>query len=191
MTLGNRLADLVLIVDAVGGEGSGGIGDLAQQCASHRGIIDILPGHRDGDDLAAIGIDADMQLAPRPAAGRAVLFDQPFAGAAQLQTSAIHEQMQWAGTGSPERRHLQRLGSAAQRGMIRHGEVKSEQSGDGADQPLRLPQRQAKDHAHRQRRGDRQGRVVRLTAGRGSRLRPQRLDCFLGEPHGQASPPLQ
>src|SRR6202789_163394 len=107
MTLGNRLADLVLIVGAVGGKGRNGIGDLIEKRVNHSSIVDILPGHRDGDDLAAIGIDADMQLAPRPAAGRAVLFDQPFAGAAQLQTSAIHEQMQWAGTGSPERRHLQ------------------------------------------------------------------------------------
>jgi len=47
--------------------------------------------------------------------------------------------------------------------MVRHGEIKSEQSDDGADQPLGLPQRQAKDRAQRQRCGDRQGRVVRLT----------------------------
>jgi hypothetical protein len=85
MTLGNRLADLVLIVDAVGGEGSDGTGDLVEQSASHRGIVDILPGHRDGDDLAAVGVDADMQLPPRAAAGRSVLFDQPFAGSAKLQ----------------------------------------------------------------------------------------------------------
>jgi hypothetical protein len=136
-------------------------------------------------------IDADMQLAPGAAAGRAVLFNQPFAGSAELQTSAVHEQMQRAGTGSPKRWHRQRPGSAAQRGMIRHGEIKAEQSDDGADQPLSLAQRQAKDHAHRQRRGDRQVRVVQLTAGRDSRIGPPRLDRFLGEPHGQASPPLQ
>jgi hypothetical protein len=79
MTLTNRLADLVLIIDAVGGEGSDGIGDLVKQSASHRGIVRILPGHRDGDDLAAGGIEADMQLPPGSATGRSVLFDQPFA----------------------------------------------------------------------------------------------------------------
>jgi hypothetical protein len=35
-----------------------GIGDLIEKRANHRGVIDILPGHLDGDDLAAIGIDA-------------------------------------------------------------------------------------------------------------------------------------
>jgi hypothetical protein len=83
--LGNRLADPVLIVSAVGGEGSDGIGDLVEQRVSHRGIVDILPGHPDGDDLAAVGIDADMQFAPGPAAGCAVLFNQPFAGSTELR----------------------------------------------------------------------------------------------------------
>ena len=132
-----------------------------------------------------------MQLAPGSAAGCAVLFNQPFAGSAELQASAVHQQMQRAGTGPPERRHLQRLRPAAQRGMVRHREVKPEQSDDGADQPLGLPQRQAKDRAHRQRRGDRQGRVMRLAARRGSRLRPPRLDRLVRKPDGQAASPLQ
>jgi hypothetical protein len=50
MTLGNRLADLVLIVGGVGGKGSNGTGDLAEKSVSHRGIVDILPGDRVGDD---------------------------------------------------------------------------------------------------------------------------------------------
>jgi len=48
--------------------------------------------------------------------------------------------MERAGSGSPEARHLQRLGPAAQGGMVRHREIKSKQSNDGADQPLGLPQ---------------------------------------------------
>jgi hypothetical protein len=63
-------------------------------------LVDFLPGHLDGDDLTGIGIDANMQLAPRSAAGRTVLFDQPFAGSAELQASAVHKQMQRAGCGS-------------------------------------------------------------------------------------------
>ena len=47
---------------------------------------------------------------------------------------------------------------------------------DGANQTLGLPQPQAKDYAHRQRRGDRQGRIVRLAAWRGSRLPSPCLD---------------
>lgn len=106
MTLGNRLADLVLIVGAVGGKGRNGIGDLIEKRVNHRSIVDIPLGHLDGDDLAAIGIDADMQFAPGPAAGHAVLFDQLFAGAAQLQTGAVHEQMQRAGTAASMMRHI-------------------------------------------------------------------------------------
>jgi hypothetical protein len=87
ITLVDRLADLVLIVGAVGSEESDGIDDLVEQSVSRRGIVDILPGHRDGGDLTAVGIDADMQLAPRSAAGGSVLFNQPFAGSAELQTS--------------------------------------------------------------------------------------------------------
>jgi hypothetical protein len=95
-----------------------------------------------------------------------VLFNQPFAGSTELQASAVHQQMQRTGTGPPERRHLQRLRPAAQRGVVRHREVKPKQFDDGADQPLGLPQRQAKHQAHRQCRADRQGGVMRLAAWR-------------------------
>src|ERR1700722_13009061 len=93
MTLGNSLADLILIVAAVSSEGNNRIGDLVEQSVSHRGIVDILPGQRDGDDLAAGGIDADMQLPPGSAPRRSVLFDQPFAGSAEPQAGAVHQQM--------------------------------------------------------------------------------------------------
>ena len=111
-----------------------------------------------------------------------VLFNQPFAGSAEFQPGAVHEQMQRTGTGPPERRHLQRLGPAAQRGMVRRGEIKSEQSDDGADQPLGLPQRQAKDRAQRRLRGDRHGGIMRLAAWCGSRLRAPRLDRLVCKP---------
>src|SRR3984885_746134 len=102
MTLGNRLADPVLIITAVGGEGSDGIGDLIEKRVNHRTIIDVFPRHFDCDDLAAVGIDPDMQLPPGSATGRAVLFNQPFAGSAELQPSAVHQQMKRAGSGPPE-----------------------------------------------------------------------------------------
>jgi hypothetical protein len=188
MTLGNSLGDLILIVSAVGGEGSNWIGDLVEQSVSHRGIVDIPAGHRDGDDLAAGGVDTDMQLPPGSAAGRSVLFDQPFAGATELQAGAVHQQMDRAGSGSPQLRHLQRLGPAAQGGMVRYREVEPKQSNDGADQSLGLPQCQAEHHAHRQGRAYRKGRVMWLAAWRGSRLRPPRLDRLVGKPNGQAAP---
>jgi hypothetical protein len=60
MTHGNRLAGPALIIGTIGSQGGNGIGDLAEQHIGHRGIVDFPPGHLDGDDLAAIGIDADM-----------------------------------------------------------------------------------------------------------------------------------
>ena len=44
--------------------------------------------------------------------------------------------------------------------MVRHGKIKPEQPEDGADQPFGLAQRQAEHGPQRQRRQDRQGRVV-------------------------------
>jgi hypothetical protein len=43
--------------------------------------------------------------------------------------------VQQTGSQPSERRRLQRLRPAAQRGVVRHGEVKPEQSDDGADRP--------------------------------------------------------
>jgi hypothetical protein len=57
---------------------------VVERSVGHRGVVGILPGHLNGDDLDTVGIDADMQLPPGPAAGCAVLFDQPFAGAVEL-----------------------------------------------------------------------------------------------------------
>ena len=84
MTLGDRLVNAVLIVGTVSRERRDGIGDLVEQCARPRGVIDLFTGQLNRDDFAAFGIDADMQLTPGSAAGRAVLFNQSFAGPAKL-----------------------------------------------------------------------------------------------------------
>ena len=44
------------------------------------------------------------------------------------------------------------MGLPAQRGVVRHGEIKPEQPDNGANQTFGLPQRQAKHRAHRQSR---------------------------------------
>ena len=51
--------------------------------------------------------------------------------------------------------------------MVRDSEIETEQADDGADQPFGLPQSQAEYGTQRQRRRDRQGRIVGLTAPRG------------------------
>jgi hypothetical protein len=90
MTFGHSLGDLILIVGVVDGEGGAWIGDLVEQSVSHRGLVDPLASFTAADDdLAAGGIGTDTQFPPGSAAGRAVLFDQPFAGSARLQACAV------------------------------------------------------------------------------------------------------
>src|SRR5271156_1706410 len=84
-------------------------------------------------------------------------------------------------------RHRQRLGPPAQRGMVRDREIETEQADDGADQPFGLPQSQAEHGAQRQRRRDRQGRIVGLTAPRGPWFCAPGRDRLFGEPHRQAA----
>ena len=58
--------------------------------------------------------------------------------------------------------------------MVRDGEIETEQADDGADQPFGLAQSQAEHGPQRQRRRDRQGRIVRLTARAWCVVRPAR-----------------
>ena len=84
-----------------------------RQTEGPRGVIDLFLGQLNREDFAALGIDAEMQLTPGSAAGRAVLFNQLFTGSTELQAGAVHEQMQRAGTRPAERWHFQRLAAAA------------------------------------------------------------------------------
>src|SRR4051794_28624831 len=81
-----------------------------------------------------------LHLAPGPAPSRAMLLDQPLARAAQLQARAVHQQVHGLGAG-PWSWDLQGLGSAAQSGVVRDGEIKAKQAHEGADQPFGLAQR--------------------------------------------------
>src|SRR6476620_4410340 len=70
--------------------------------------------------------------------------------------------------------------------MVGCCEIKTKQPKKGCDQPFGLAQRQAENRPPRQRRGDRQRRVARLTATRAAwRGLPRRNRCFR-EPDGQA-----
>ena len=93
MTLGNSLVNSVLIVRAVSREGRQGIDELVEQRVSSRGVVALCLGQLDRDNFAALAIDADMQFTPRSAAGRAMFFNQPFAGPAELQAGVVHQQM--------------------------------------------------------------------------------------------------
>src|SRR2546430_17028786 len=79
------------------------------------------------------------------------------------------------------------LGPSAQRGMVRDGEIETEQADKGADQPFGLPQSQADHDAQRQRRRDRQGRIMWLTAPRGPWFGAPSRDRLFAEPDRQTA----
>src|SRR4051794_19813029 len=87
--------------------------------------------------------------------------------------------------------NLQRLGPAAQGGVVRHGEVEPEQADDGADQPFGLPVRQPEHGLERQRRQDCQVGILGLPAPARAPLGLPRLDRLVRKPDRQAATPAQ
>src|SRR5271157_2860848 len=138
MAFGNDAKDIVSVIGAVARKRSDRARDLIEQRADLRTVVDIVGGQFRSHDVASIGVYANVKLAPRTSRSRAVLLDQPFAGAAQFQTCAVNEQMHRFGSQTRPRKYLQCLGSPAQRGVIGNGEIETEQADDGADQPLGL-----------------------------------------------------
>src|SRR3954452_1157103 len=71
--------------------------------------------------------------------------------------------------------------------MVRNGEIETEQADSRADQPFGLPQSQVEHDAQRQRRRDRQGRIVGLTAPRRPWFGAPGRDRFFAEPNRQTA----
>src|ERR1700686_661357 len=65
-------------------ERSVGIINLGEKGTDLRAVLDIIGGQRRRDDPAGVGIDTDVQFAPRPVPARTRLLDQPFSGATPL-----------------------------------------------------------------------------------------------------------
>jgi len=122
-------ADVVSVVCAVTDEGCDGTPDLVEQRVDLQAIVHVFGGQRGRHDLAGVGVNAKVQLPPRPSRLRAVLLHQPLTGAAQPQAGAVDKQMH--GRAAQCRSHDgQGFGSPAQRRVIGHGEIKTEQADD-------------------------------------------------------------
>jgi hypothetical protein len=67
---------------------------LIKQVWHRRDITDIVRGQFHRDDLVAVGINREMELAPVPARSFAVLLFEPFTFAVYLETGAVDQQMQ-------------------------------------------------------------------------------------------------
>ena len=134
-------------------------------------------------------VDADVQLAPGPALPGAVFLDQPFTGAAQLQLSAVDQQMQRLAvtisvsvTAGTEPWYFHCLSSPAEGGEGRHCQAETKPLDDRADQAFGLAQSQPEHRLQRQRRQDRQRRIPSLAATGGSWRRSPARDGVLAEP---------
>ncbi len=184
--------DALLVVGAVAREGGQRALDPVEQGADLRAVVHIPSGQQRGDDPPGAGVQAEVQLAPRPAYPRAVPLVQPLTGAAQLQPGAVDEQVEGAGPGTGAwPRHLHRRGPAAQRGVVGHSEIEPEQAHDGADQPFGLAQGEPEHRPQGQGGQDGQARVGRLPAPGRPRLGLPGRDGLVGEPHRQAPAPAQ
>jgi hypothetical protein len=65
--------DVVLVERAVAGEGRHRPVDLVEHRTGLRAVVDILVRQRRRDDPAGVGVHADVEFAPRPAAPAAAL----------------------------------------------------------------------------------------------------------------------
>jgi len=76
---GDSFADLVLIAGAVADERreriAERIAERIEECPGLRAVFAVSPRQRDGDDLAAAAVNAEMQLAPGAPPGGAGLLD--------------------------------------------------------------------------------------------------------------------
>src|SRR5271154_1108136 len=115
MTFGHRSINSVLIIGSVRRERSDWVIDLVEQCTSQSGVIDVLVRQFNRDNFTASGIDAYMLFTPGPPTRRAMLFNQPFIGAAEFQASAVDDETERTGSGPAKRRQNQRLAPTAHR----------------------------------------------------------------------------
>jgi hypothetical protein len=130
MACGDRGVDVVPVEGAVGGEGGHRPVDPVEQRTGPGAVVGILVRQRRRDDPAGAGIRGEVEFAPPAPRLRPMLPDEPLAGAAELQSRAVHQQVHGPEP-APRARHLQRLGPAAEGGVVGHGEVEAEQGEDG------------------------------------------------------------
>jgi len=90
LTLGDGAVDGLAVVGAVGDHRGECTGDLREQGSDLGSVALLVARQLAGEDLAAVGVDREMEFAPLPPAALAVLRDQPLASAVNLQALARH-----------------------------------------------------------------------------------------------------
>jgi hypothetical protein len=85
--------DVVAVERAVSGERGHRPVDPVEQGTGLGAVVGIMAGQRRRDDPPGVGVRGETKLLPSPTPPGAVLLDQPFAGAAELQARAVHQQV--------------------------------------------------------------------------------------------------
>src|SRR3984957_14590666 len=112
MTLADLTVDIVPIVRSIAGKRHNRSGDLLKQGTDPRAVIDILAGQLGGDDLSSVGVHPDMELSPGPTRPCGVLLNPPLTGTAELEPSAVDQQVEGC-AGRSRLRHRQCLAASA------------------------------------------------------------------------------
>jgi hypothetical protein len=73
LALGDGAVDRLAVVGAIGRDRGDGAGGSIEQRADQGGVALLAGGQLGGEDLAAVGIDREMELSPGPPATLAVL----------------------------------------------------------------------------------------------------------------------
>lgn len=108
-------------------------------------------------------VNTDMDLAPDPTCGAAMLAGVRFPFALDLDAGAVHQQVQGAVRATVGDIHLQGLLAPRQGAEVWDGPVQAEQAQQALDEPSGLPKRHPEQHRQRQASLDRGITASRLT----------------------------
>jgi hypothetical protein len=115
--------------------------DLLEQGADQGGVALLGGGQLGGEDLAALGIDREVEFAPAPPAALAMRLGQPLARAVHLQPGGVDHDVDGPGPLGLRQRAGERQAGAAPRegGVVGDADAQAEQGGQRAQQALGLP----------------------------------------------------
>ena len=185
--LGYASIDAGLVALAIVGGRGHRARDLVEQGANLGTVVGLFGRERSGDDLAGVGIHADVQLPPRPSRLGAVLLQQLPPRAAPAKARAVHQQVQ--GLAAPAQlraRHHHSLGPVDQGRVVRHAQSSPCRPTTEPIRPTVWTQRQAEHGLERDGYQDGQRGIPGLAARCGARRCPPVLNRRVREPDREA-----
>ena len=113
--------------------------NLVKQLGQHRGVAHVACGEPGSPNLQRLLIDSDVDLAPDPTFGAAMLARVPLPLTLDLDANAVDQQVQRTVRSTMGNVHFQVLLATRQGAEIRHGPVRTDQPQKALNEPCRLP----------------------------------------------------